>query len=107
MNYKVQRRDIDTNKHVNNLIYLDYAYEALPSEIYENYNFSNIEIMYKHEAKLGDTLSLFYTNTEENEHIITIKNKENDIFPDFDFQGNHIGRAGTIGRGDPNHHSTP
>lgn len=74
--YKIQRRDIDTNHHVNNLNYLDYAYEALPEDIYSNINFSNVEIMYKHEAKLGDTLSLFYTNAEENEHIITIKNKE-------------------------------
>ena len=32
--------------------------------------------MYKHEAKLGDTLSVFYSHTEENEYIITIKDKE-------------------------------
>lgn len=76
MDYNVQRRDIDTNRHVNNLIYLDYAYEVLPEDIYSNINFSNIEIMYKHEAKLGDTLSIFYSNTEENEYIVTIKNKE-------------------------------
>lgn len=74
--YTIQRRDIDTNHHVNNLNYLDYAYEALPEEIFSNADFSNVEIMYKHEAKLGDTLSLFYTTTENNEHIITIKNKE-------------------------------
>jgi len=76
MDYNVQRRDIDTNHHVNNLIYLDYAYEALPEDIYSNLNFSNVEIMYKHEAKLGDALSLFYTAIEENEYIVTIKNKQ-------------------------------
>ena len=42
--YKVQRRDIDINKHVHNLYYLDFAYEALPEEIYENCAFNNIEI---------------------------------------------------------------
>ena len=76
MNYKVQRRDIDTNNHVNNLYYLDYAIEALPEEIYNNFSFSNIEIMYKHEAKLGDTLSLFYSKLENSEFVVTVKDKE-------------------------------
>lgn len=74
--YKIQRRDIDTNHHVNNLNYLDYAYEALPEDIYTNIDFSNVEILYKHEAKLGDTLSIFYSHTGDNEHIITIKDEE-------------------------------
>ena len=34
--YQIQRRDIDTNNHVNNLYYLDYAMEALPEELYNN-----------------------------------------------------------------------
>lgn len=75
MDYKVQRRDIDTNHHVNNLCYLDYAYETIPDDIFEKFNFSNVEIMYKHEAKAKDILSFFYFYNENNEHIITIKNK--------------------------------
>ena len=79
MNYKVGRRDIDTNNHVNNLYYLDYALEAIPEELYNNYKFSNVEIMYKQESKLGDILSLFYSNLESNGCIVTIKaeKKEN------------------------------
>ena len=75
MNYTVQRRDIDTNNHVNNLYYLDYAIEALPKDIYEKTQFSNVEIMYKHEAKLGETLSIYYT-MESNEHIVIIKDEK-------------------------------
>jgi len=74
--YTIQRRDIDTNHHVNNLNYLDYAYEALPEDIFNNINFSNVEIMYKHESKLGDILSIFYSHTDADEYIITIKDKE-------------------------------
>lgn len=77
MDYAIQRRDIDTNHHVNNLYYLDYAYEALPYDIFKSCEFSNVEIMYKHEAKLNDTISLFYSHTEKDEHVITIKNKNN------------------------------
>ena len=38
--------------------------------------FENMEVTYKHEAKLGDTISCFYTKTGDNEHIVNIKNKE-------------------------------
>ncbi len=76
MDYKIQRRDIDTNHHVNNLNYLDYAYEALPEDVFSNINFSNVEIMYKHEAKLGDTISAFYSHTQEDEYVVTIKDQE-------------------------------
>lgn len=74
--YQIQRRDIDTNNHVNNLNYLDYAYQSLPEDIFFNINFSNVEIMYKHEAKLGDTISVFYSHTENDEYIVTIKDQE-------------------------------
>ena len=74
--YKIQERDIDTNHHVNNINYLDYAYEAIPKEILYNLNFTDIEIMYKHEAKIGDVISVFYCQTDDNEHVITIKDKE-------------------------------
>lgn len=32
--FKIQRRDIDVNEHMNNVYYLDYAIEALPEEVY-------------------------------------------------------------------------
>lgn len=73
--YKACRRDIDTNHHVNNLNYLDFAYEALPEDIFFNSDFKNVEIMYKHEAKLGETLNLFY-GKQDDSNIVTIKNSE-------------------------------
>ena len=48
--YPTQRRDIDVNKHMHNLNYLDLAYEALPENIYAEKledDFNNIDIMYK------------------------------------------------------------
>lgn len=75
--YKIQKRDIDTNHHVNNLNYLDYAIEALPENI-TNTDFSNVEIMYKHEAKLRDTITIFISNPNQNEYILTIKNKQSE-----------------------------
>lgn len=70
--YTTQRRDIDVNKHMHNLNYLDLAYETLPEEIYLNSHFNNIEIMYKSAIVLGDTVKCLYTK-EGNKHIIVIK----------------------------------
>ena len=73
--YKVQRRDIDINKHMHNLCYLDLAYEALPQEVYENASFDNVEIMYKSGAFLGDNLKCFYSLVDNN-HFVTIKSND-------------------------------
>ena len=73
--YKVLRRDIDTNQHVNNINYLYIAYEALPEEIYEKEEFNKLEIMYKHSCLLGDNTICHYTKEEE-KHIVTIKTGE-------------------------------
>ncbi|MFR0823086.1 MAG: acyl-[acyl-carrier-protein] thioesterase [Clostridia bacterium] len=73
--YTVLRSNIDVNHHMHNLCYLDLAYEALPEDIYSQSNFSNIEIMYKKEAKLGEDLICLYAKVEE-AHYITIKSKD-------------------------------
>ena len=75
--YKIQRRDLDTNRHVNNLNYVDFAINTLPEEVYNKNTFSNIEIMYKKELKLNDEIQCFYSREGE-KHIIVIKDKNND-----------------------------
>ena len=73
--YTVLRSDIDINNHMHNLRYLDLAYEALPVDVYEDNLFNNVEIMYKKEAQLNETLKCFYSH-ENNEHIVTIKSED-------------------------------
>ena len=72
--YHVRRRDLDTNHHVDNLYYIDYAYDALPSKFWDR-NFENIEIIYKKQIVFGDIIKCFYFYDEVTKtHIITIKN---------------------------------
>ena len=70
--YTTQRRDIDVNKHMHNLNYLDLAYETLPEDVYLNNEFNNIEIMYKTAILLGDTSVCLY-GLNENMHTVVIK----------------------------------
>ncbi len=76
--YQAQRRDIDVNKHMHNLNYLDLAYEALPEEVYLNNKFNNIEIMYKSAIRLGNTVKCLYC-FKDGKHIITIKSLDDKI----------------------------
>ena len=70
--YQTERRDIDVNKHMHNLNYLDLAYETLPEDIYLNNEFDNIEIMYKKAIRLGDTSKCLYS-FENDKHTVVIK----------------------------------
>ena len=76
--YTIQRRDIDTNGHVNNLHYIDYALETLPEDVYNSNEFDNIEIHYKKEIKYGETINCYYS-FENNKHIVTIKSEDNSV----------------------------
>ena len=75
--YKIQRRDLDTNKHVNNLNYIDFALETLDEDIYNNSNFTNLEVIYKKEIKLYEKINCYYS-FEDNKHIVTIKSEDNE-----------------------------
>lgn len=68
---KTRRTDLDINNHVNNLNYLDLAYEVLPEEIY-NKDLKNVRITYKHQTEPGETVNISYTQ-QEGKNIITIK----------------------------------
>ena len=73
--YEVTRRDVDFINHMHNIYYLDYAYNALPDEAYENAPFDNIRISYKRESKLGEKLVCKYLY-ENNEHKVDIYNAD-------------------------------
>ena len=70
--YCIQRRDIDINQHMNNLSYLDLAYEILPDDIYKTKVFDNIRIVYKKEILYGEKIKCYYQE-QDNKYIITVK----------------------------------
>jgi len=75
-NYEIQRRDIDTNGHVNNLNYIDFALETLDENIYNSNTFHSLEVIYKKEIKLHEKINCYYS-CEDGKHIVTIKSEDN------------------------------
>ena len=57
--FRVCRRDIDTNHHVNNRVYLDYAREALPAEI-ANCAFPEVSVRYHRQLLYHDPVVCWY-----------------------------------------------
>ena len=74
--YKISRRDIDTNKHVNNAAYILIGEEIIPEEIFSKFNYNNIEIMYKTESKLGEIVKVQYKKISESEFTIYISSED-------------------------------
>lgn len=68
----VGRRDIDTNHHVNNLHYLDYAVEALPEEVYRNLP-ATVDIVFRRQILLGTSIRCLYSRTEDGKHQVEIQ----------------------------------
>jgi medium-chain acyl-[acyl-carrier-protein] hydrolase len=50
----VQDYDIDTNNHVNNVRYIEWALISLPAEAISGYSVSNVIVNYKKELYVGD-----------------------------------------------------
>ena len=70
----VGRRDIDTNHHVNNLHYLDYAVEALPEAVYGSLP-STVEISFRRQILLGTHIRCLYSLTADGKHQVEIQSE--------------------------------
>lgn len=55
--YYVRKSDIDYNNHVNNVKYLDWILEVIPTEIDEDHLLYELEIQYKKQVKYGETIN--------------------------------------------------
>ena len=75
--YEIRKADIDINKHVHNLNYLNLACEVLPEEI-EVDRLNNIRIMYKHQITYNDKVQCLYKR-QEDKNIITIKSEDGKV----------------------------
>jgi acyl-ACP thioesterase len=70
----VHRYDMDSNKHVNNLKYLQWLIETIPNDILDNYYLYSIDGRFIGEAQFGHTIeSLTEHDNDPHNFIHTIK----------------------------------
>lgn len=54
--FVVTRRDTDTNRHVNNVKYLEWALDDVPDEIYDYMTLRDIRMLYRKECRRGESV---------------------------------------------------
>lgn len=59
MEFTVSQNDIDTNNHVNNVRYIEWAMETLPMEQFRNRCLSRLKVFYKKETVYGKTIKSY------------------------------------------------
>jgi len=80
-NYITSRRDIDTNRHVNNVKYLEWVYCYIPEEIYHNYRAKSLKVAYKKETLLGDhiEIKLFQRKNGDDIEIFSVIERDGQV----------------------------
>jgi len=76
----VTRRDTDTNFHVNNVRYIEWAFDDIPEDIYQNCTPVTVKAAYKRECKANDELLLdcLLREGDHPEIIISIRKQGED-----------------------------
>jgi medium-chain acyl-[acyl-carrier-protein] hydrolase len=76
--FNINRFDVDTNQHVNNIRYLQWLMESVSEDIIDNFYLHSIDGRFIAEAQLGDTIMSFTErDVHENSYVHTIKTKSN------------------------------
>lgn len=76
--FKVRYGDIDSNMHVNNVRYVEWAVESLPLEIVLNYELKDLSVVFEKECKYGAEIIASYELREDNDELIVLHKIEND-----------------------------
>ena len=74
--YNIEHTHIDSNRHVNNVKYMEWVIDSMPSEIIDNYKINKLkvkfekEIQYGHNVLVEGKLEYIDENTARSVHII-------------------------------------
>ena len=70
--FKVRNGDIDSNMHVNNVRYVEWAIESLPLEIVLNYELKELSVIFEKECRYGAEISASYEIKESEDEILIL-----------------------------------
>ena len=79
MGYTVRYSDIDINKHMNSVKYIEHAINIFDLNIFKEKFIHKFEIVFLAEGMFGDKLKLYKQNLSEIEYIIDTKKGEESV----------------------------
>lgn len=78
LKYPVRYSDIDLNRHVNSVKYIEHILDRFSMDQYDSQRIKRFEINYMNEARYGMWLYLLQAETEPDHYSVEIKNEENE-----------------------------
>lgn len=70
--FKVRYGDIDSNMHVNNVRYVEWAVESLPLDIVLNYELKELSVIFEKECRHGAEITASYEIKEAEDGLIIL-----------------------------------
>jgi len=70
--FDVRYSDIDTNRHVNNVKYMDWALETVPVDIVLKYTLKNIKVIYEKETTYGEVIKASTQIIYEDDKVVCL-----------------------------------
>lgn len=77
--YKVKYSDLDINKHVNSVKYIEHIIDLFPLEMLKERSIKRFEIVYVNESHYGDIWNMRQQQIETNAYVVELKNKQSEI----------------------------
>lgn len=72
--------DVDVNQHLNNSRYIEWAFDALPLEIFENSYFKKISVIFKKEMAPGVTAKIYRYISDDYIKVVFKSKDDNEIY---------------------------
>jgi acyl-ACP thioesterase len=79
MGYSVRYSDIDINRHMNSIKYMEHAINVFDLSIFKEKYIHRFEIVYLAEGTFGDKLKLYKQSVSEDEFFVDTKKGEESI----------------------------
>jgi len=73
MGYSVRYSDIDINRHMNSIKYIEHTLNVFDLEVFKEYDIRKFEIVYLSEGGFGNKLKLYKEKIGSNEYLIDTK----------------------------------
>lgn len=70
--FQIRYSDIDSNSHVNNVKYIEWAMESVPEDVIKDHEISRIKIMFEKETTYGNKIHVSAQIKEEDGELITL-----------------------------------
>lgn len=78
--FRIRRHDLDLNRHVNNVRYMEWGMESVPGNVFTGQQLRELDIVFKAECFFGDSVEAFCQPAQEGyQHVLRRRSDEKTV----------------------------